>query len=89
MFIEFLNQVVLSADSSDPSLISSMVSHYNPQIVETFQRPASVSSMIAHCPLSPSPGSSLLSMKEVMEALERAVDKMFQSMKWPTGSSKD
>ena len=31
--------------------------------------------------LHPPPGSSLLSMKEVMEALEKAVEKMFQNMK--------
>ena len=77
------------SDSSDPSFIPTMVSHYNPHILKTFQRPASVASMIAHCSLSPPPGSSLLTMKEVMEALEKAVDKMFQSMKWPTSSSTD
>ena len=37
---------------ADPLLLSSMVSHYTPHFLET-QRPASISSMIAHCVLSP------------------------------------
>ena len=81
--IKTLDQISIS-DYSGSMIFPSMVSHHVPQAVKIFQRPASVTSMIAHCALSPPPGSSLLSMKEVMEELEKAVEKMFQSMnmKW-------
>ena len=77
------------AEFSNPSFTPSMVSHHNPHLIETFQRPASITSMISHCALSPPPGSSFLTMVEVMEALEEALEKMFQSMtkKWCSNSS--
>ena len=82
---------VTFSDSPGSVFTTSMVSHFNPNCVKTFQRPASIPSMITHCILSPPPGSSLVSMKEFMEALEKAVDKMFQNMnmKWCTRTSSD
>ena len=76
--LKTLNQVTYS---HTPSLIPSMVSHHNPHFVQTFQKPTSVTSMISHCVQSPPPGSSFLSMKEIIEAFEKAAEKMMQSMK--------
>ena len=59
----------------DPLFIPSLVSHWDPQFTTTFQRPANTSSMITHCALHPSPGSSLMSMEEVLEAFEKFIAK--------------
>ena len=65
-----LNPGALSETSEPESLfLPSMVSHWNPQVMKMYQRPASISSMITHCALFP-PGSSFLSMKEVLGALD-------------------
>ena len=81
--------LVATSDSSGSMFIPSMVSHFNPHIDNTFQRPTDIASMITHCILSPPPGSSLLSMVEVMEGLEKAVEKMIQTMNmmWSSTSS--
>ena len=63
---------------SDPSLISSLASHWTPHVPTSYQRPANISSMITHCKLHPLPGSSLLSMEEVKEAFDR----IFAKYKW-------
>jgi len=73
--------------SHTPSLIPSMVSHHNPHLVQTFQNPTSVTSMISHCVLSPPPGSLFLFLKEIMEAFEKAAEKMMRSMKCLNRSS--
>ena len=78
-----------SLNGSDPLFISSMLSHFNPNVTNFYQRPASISSMISHCVLSPPPGSSLLSMEDVLEALDKAVGRLFQSMKCFNNPSSD
>ena len=60
----------------------SMISHCNPNLVEVPQRPANITSMIAHCTLSPPPGTNLLSIPEALEALNKAMKELLQSMKW-------
>ena len=49
---------------------SSLVSHWIPLVVKTPQRPGSLSSMITHCALLPPPGSSFISMEEVLEMMK-------------------
>ena len=76
-------------DSSSSLLIPSMVSHWSPNLNKLFYRPSDLSSMVSHCAMLPPPGSSLLSMKEVLEALDKAVDKLFASMRWNDSSKTD
>ena len=65
-----LNPGALSETSDlEPLFLPSMVSHWNPQVMKMYQRPVSISSMITHSALFP-PGSSFLSMKEVLGALD-------------------
>ena len=56
-------------DSSFSSLSSSMVSHWIPSYLTIPQSPGSITTMVNHCAKLPSPGSKLLSMQEVLEAL--------------------
>ena len=58
------------AESLKCSFISSMVSHWNPIVVNSPQRPGSIPTMVFHCALLPPPGSSFLSMAEVLEGLQ-------------------
>ena len=78
-----------STSSSDSSslFISSMVSHWEPNLNRSIKPPSDITSMIAHCAVSPLPGSYLLSMSEVLEALEKAVEKMFATMNWVNSST--
>ena len=69
---------VNSSERDEPMFISSMVSHWNMNFIEILQRPASLSSMICHCAPLPPPGSSFITMAEVVEAF----DKIFDKMKW-------
>ena len=71
-----------NVDYLEPSFISSMVSHWNPNVIQSLQRPGSIPTMISHCALLPPPGSSFLSMAEVLEGLEAAFEKIFEKMKW-------
>ena len=64
-----------SLDTEADPLITSLVSHWTPHFSATFQRPANIPSMITHCALHPSPGSSLMSMEEVLEAFEKVMAK--------------
>ena len=64
------------------SFISSLVSHCNPHIIHSPQRPGSITTMVSHCASLPPPGSSFLSMAEVLEGLEAAFEKMLSKMKW-------
>ena len=84
------------SDLSEPLYLPSMVSHWNYQVEQIYQRPGSITSMITHCALLPPPGSSFLSMAEVLEALEnrenpmtsvlealdKALERWSQSLKW-------
>ena len=47
----------------------SLVSHWFPVNVNAPRRPGSIPSMIAHCPKFPPPGSSFISMEEVLEMM--------------------
>ena len=58
--------------SSQPS---SMVSHWLPLAFKTPQRPGSIPSMITHCALLPPPGSSFLSMDEVLVMMKEFFEK--------------
>ena len=49
---------------------TSLVSHWIPTPVNTPQRPGSIPSMLTHCALSPPPGSSFISMEEVLKMME-------------------
>ena len=64
---------------SSHSLIPSMVSHCNPNLTSIT---SDLSSMVAHCTMLPPPGSLPLSIEEVLEALEKAVQRINASMKW-------
>ena len=64
---------------SSHSLIPSMVSHCNPNLTSIT---SDLSSMVAHCTMLPPPGSLPLSIEEVLEALDKAVQKINASMKW-------
>ena len=52
-----------------PHQPSSLVSHWIPVNMKTPQRPGSIPSMIVHCPYFPPPGSSFISMEEVLEMM--------------------
>ena len=69
-------------ENSSLYLTTSMVSHWSPNITTMFKRPSSITSMVTHCALHPPPGSSLLSMSEVLEALNKAVENLFNGIKW-------
>merc|ERR1712240_969277 len=56
---------------SEPSFIPSLISHWNPNITTTFQRPSSIHSMISHCAMHPPPGRPLVTMEDVFIALEK------------------
>ena len=78
-----------SSEYSSQPFSSSFVSHWNPHLTESYQRPSSISSMVTHCATSPPLGSSFssLAMSEVLEALNKAVEKLSESMtRW--GSSR-
>ena len=53
----------------------SLVSHWIPSPVNTPQRPGSIPSMITHCALFPPPGSSFISMEEVLKMMEEFLKK--------------
>ena len=64
--------ITTSSKSSQSTTTSSMVSHWIPIYCKsTFQRPGSLSSMISHCALLPSPGSSLITKEEFLEEMEK------------------
>ena len=63
------------------SSTTSLITHWNPHLIKSFQEPSDISSMVAHCATSPPPGCSLLAMSEVLEALNKAVEKLSESMK--------
>ena len=54
---------------------SSLVTHWIPISAKTPQRPGSISSMITHCALLPPPGSSFISMEEVLELMKEFLKK--------------
>ena len=54
---------------------SSLVSHWIPSLVKTQQRPGSIPSMVTHCALLPPPGSSFLSMEEVLVMMKEFFEK--------------
>ena len=72
---------VAFSDASSHSFTSSLVSHWNPHLTKSFQQPSNISSMVTHCTIlpSPSPGSSLLLMAEVIEALDKAAEELIES----------
>ena len=57
------------ASFPSPHQPSSLVSHWIPANMNTPQRPGSISSMIVHCPYFPPPGSSFISMEEVLDLM--------------------
>ena len=59
----------------EPSLLISMVSHFNPHLNLSVQRPESILSMISHCVLRPSPGSSLMTKEEFSKLLTKYLRK--------------
>ena len=59
-----------------PLFIPSMVSHWNPNFTKYFQRSSNITTMISHCALLPPPGSSFISMAEVVEAFDQIFAKM-------------
>ena len=61
---------------------TSMVSHWNPQVIHYPQRPGSIPTIFSHCALLPPPGSSFPSMAEVLQGLESAFEKMLSKMNW-------
>ena len=61
----------------EPSFLPSMVSHCNTNFTKSFQRSSDITTMISHCALLPPPGSSFISMAEVVEAF----DKIFAKIK--------
>ena len=62
-----------------PSFLSSMVTHWNPHLTKANQRPGS---MLAHCASSfPVPGHSSISMAEIIEAFDKALERWFPSYK--------
>ena len=64
-----------------PYITSSMVSHWIPITSKCFQSPGSVTTMVAHCSKLPSPGSSFISMEEVMKELEKMFDRCLEKWK--------
>ena len=71
-----------STDFLSHSFIPSMVSHWNPHLIKNIHNPSDLSSMVTHCGVLPPPGNSTLSISEVLEALNKAVEKLFDSAKW-------
>ena len=70
-----------SFNSSVSTSTPSMVSHWIPiNYKSTFQRPGSLSSLVTHCAMLPSPGSFLITKEEFLEAME----KMFKDF-WKPG----
>ena len=74
----------MSSHSSFPS----MISHWTPHCIKSFQQPSDLSTMIAHCSVLPPTESTLLSISEVLEELNKAVEKLSASMEC-FGSSKN
>merc|ERR1712179_538468 len=64
-----------SNTSSGFSSFPSMVSHWNRCFLETYQRPASIPSMIVHCAKHPNPGSVLISMEELIQWMRDNLNK--------------
>ena len=54
---------------------SSLVTPWIPISAKTPQRPGLISSMITHCALLPPPGSSFISMEEVLELMKEFLKK--------------
>ena len=73
-----------SSELARPLFTSSMVSPSH-HLTNSFLRPADITSMITHCTLPP--GSSLLSLEEVLKALDKAVERLNDSMKWCSSST--
>ena len=71
-----------SSHFSSHSFIPSMTSHWNPHSIKPFYSPSDLSSMVTHCAVLPPPRSSPLSISEVLEALNKAVEKLNASTKW-------
>jgi hypothetical protein len=67
--------VPVSVDSSSTQelyLTPSMVANWIPiTYSSSHQSPSSLSSMVTHCALLPSPGDSFLSMEEVLEEMKK------------------
>ena len=61
--------------------LPSMVTHWNPLLTKASQRPRSTTSMLAHCAMLPHPESSFLSMAEIIEAFDKALERWFPSYK--------
>jgi hypothetical protein len=57
---------------------NSMVSHWIPVSYNSFKSPGFINSMLAHCAKLPSPGSSFISMGEVLEAMEKVFERLFK-----------
>ena len=72
------NEMIEPRDLFEPSFLPSMVSHWNPNFTKSFQRSSNITTMISHCVLLPPPGSSFITMAEVVEAF----DKIFAKMKY-------
>ena len=64
-----------SSESPSSSLTPSMVSNWLPASSYSFQNPGSIPSMITHVVKLPSPGSTLLTMEEVLEEIQKMLDK--------------
>ena len=73
---------VVAFEPSSHSFISSLVSHGNHHFTKSLQQPSNISSMVTHSASLPPPGSSSLSISEVLSALDKAVAKLNESMKW-------
>ena len=76
-----VTEPVTFSNALSHSFTTSLVTHWNPHLIKPFQEPSDISSMVTHCATSPPPGCSLVAMSEVLEALNKAVERLSESMK--------
>ena len=69
------------ASFSTPYQPTSLVSHWNPHDIKIPQRPSSIISMVSHCAVFPPPGSSFISMEEVLEMLGTFLEEQQKMMR--------
>ena len=70
--------IVPSSASNESSISSSMVSHWIPPSYEKFESFESTSSMVAHTAMLSFPVKELLSIEDVLEAMDKAFKEAFR-----------
>ena len=81
MQINFSLDEDLSNSMVESLPLPSMISNWIPLTYNCLKRPGDITSMISHCALLPGPGSSFVSMEEVLEDMEKVFERHFKKWK--------